>query len=441
MDFSRKAVFYAFNDVVFFKKTIDEAFFFHAKDLEERDLAFARLLLTTTLRNLGQIDNILSFFLKKKLPKRAEKAQTILRLGTAELLFLKTPAHAALYTSVELMRHVGDEFYTKLVNAVLRKVEKQGEALLEKQDATRLNTPSWLLARWEKAYGKTKAYSIASSLQKQAPLYLSVKQKNRDFLNRLPKESVVLEDNGSLYFPDFKGRISSIPDYEKGIWWVQDKAASLPVLLLEKDLTGKMVADLCAAPGGKTFQLLDKNATVDVFDISEKRLSILKENLNRLHLKVHRIQALDGRKIKGENLYDIVLLDVPCSGTGTIRKNPELLLHLKEKDIFRLQSLQKELLLKAISLLKEGGRLVYSTCSLEKEEAENLLLNHPNLTPLPLPLAYQKYQTTDGFLRTFPDEEMTGFFTGIFTVHKERENKKLKHKPKQCKKEEKGAKR
>ncbi len=330
--------------------------------LSARDRGFARLLAATVLRRLGQIDAVLAQFLAKPLPERAGVVRDILRLGAAQTLFLETPPHAAVATSVELTEAVGHPALKGLVNAVLRRLSREGKGLIEKQDAARLNTPLWLWASWTKSYGEEIARQIALAHLKEAPLDLSVKSDPELWSEKLEAEIL---PTGTLRRAS-GGAIEDLPGYREGAWWVQDAAAALPARLLG-NVAGKSVADLCAAPGGKTAQLAAQGGRVFAVDRSNERLKRVKENLARLGLEAECVTA-DASIWNPASPLRFVLLDAPCTATGAIRRNPDVPYLKTPDDVKRMAELQDRLLAHAVSILAPGGLLVYCTCSLESLE-------------------------------------------------------------------------
>ena len=332
--------------------------------LPRRDRAFVRLLVTTTLRHLGQIDDTLCIALHMRRIRRKPDMRNLLRMGAAQLLFVGTPPHAAVNTSIQLAEIRGMIAFKQLINAVLRKIAADGEAMIAAQDAPRINTPDWLWESWAAAYGKSTARAIATAHLSEPPLDLTCRSAPELWAQRL---NAKILPGGSLRLVK-PGRVTEIAGYDEGGWWVQDAAAALPARLLG-DVAGQNVVDLCAAPGGKTAQLAAGGAMVIAIDRSSKRLTRLRENLDRLHLAAELVES-DASKSKPYKPADAVLLDAPCSATGTIRRNPDVAWQRTAKDVARNAAMQDRLLANAITMLKPGGRLVYCVCSLQPEECE-----------------------------------------------------------------------
>ena len=372
--------------------------------LAVRDRAFARLLVATVLRRLGQIDALIADCLNTPLAPRAAVVQDILRLGIAQLLFLRTPPHAAVATSVDLAHHRGLLSHKGLVNAVLRRLSVEGAGRVERQDAPRLNTPDWLWHSWSRAYGEGVARAIASAHLKEAPLDVTVRADDEAWCEKLQATRL---PTGSLRRAA-GGSVVSLPGYAEGAWWIQDAAASLPARLLD-GIAGQRVVDLCAAPGGKTAQLVNAGAHVTAIDRSTRRLDRLVTNLHRLGLSVAAIAA-DALTWRPDHPVDAVLLDAPCTATGAIRRHPDVP-HLKQpEDVARLAVVQENLLRAAVDMLRPGGTLVYCTCSLEPEEGseriEALLRSGAPVERRPLDPSEintpPDWVTGEGDLRTLP---------------------------------------
>ena len=388
------------------KRPLDDAIDDNAEmhELSGRDRAFARLLTATVLRRLGQIDALIALCLATPLAPRAATVQDILRLGVAQLLFLRTPPHAAVATSVDIAHSRGFLSHKGLVNAVLRRLGVEGSAHLELQDAARMNTPDWLWRSWGRAYGEATARAIAASHLKEAPLDLTLRGDGEEWCDRLHG---VMLPTGTLRRAA-GGALASLPGFVEGAWWVQDAAAALPARLFG-NLAGREVVDLCAAPGGKTAQLATAGARVTAVDRSTRRLERLAANLERLALPVAAVAA-DAGTWRPPHRVDAVLLDAPCSTTGAIRRHPDVP-HLKTPDdVVRLAVVQSNLLHAAVDMLRPGGTLIYCTCSLEPEEgveriaalleARAPVARHP-IDPAEIG-APPEWVTAAGDLRTLP---------------------------------------
>jgi len=336
----------------------------HFNTMGPSDRAFAQLLAKTTLRRLGQIDDILKRFLEKPIAPSASRIMHTLRLGTAQLLWLDTPPHAAVHATVEMAKQIKMEKFSGLVNAVLKKVSLEGKTIIATQDAAKLNTPEWLMKSWEKTYGAEIARAIAEAHLKEPPLDLTVKGDSKIWAEKL---GGIALPTGSVRLKEARG-ITQLPGFSEGSWWVQDIAATLPAILLG-DVRGKRVIDMCAAPGGKTAQLAVAGAKVSSVDRSKERIAMLKTNIHRLKLQAEYVTT-DASTWTPDFTPDAILLDAPCSATGTLRRHPDVAWHRKKEDIARLTVTQHKLLMHALDILKPGGMLVYSVCSLQPEEGE-----------------------------------------------------------------------
>ena len=385
--------------------------------LPARDRAFARLLVATVLRRLGQIDALIAHCLNTPLPPRAAMVHDMLRLGIAQLLFLRTPPHAAVATTVDLADMRGFLSHKGLVNAVLRRLSQEGPGLVSQQDAARLDTPDWLWRAWSQAYGEEGARGVALAHLKEAPLDLTLRgdpEKWRDALDAVLLPTGTLRRTGG-------GAITSLPGYAEGAWWVQDAAAAIPATLLGK-IAGARVLDLCAAPGGKMAQLAAAGARVTAIDRSPRRLERLNANLARLALPVESIVADAATWRPPEPAYH-VLLDAPCTATGAIRRHPDVP-HLKSPDdVTRLAAVQERLLAAAVDMLAPNGVLVYCTCSLEPQEGvqqvQRLIARGAPVRRKPIDAAeiggLAECLTAEGDLRTLPShlsqfEGIDGFY-------------------------------
>jgi 16S rRNA (cytosine967-C5)-methyltransferase len=371
--------------------------------LDERDRALVHMLVAKTLRRLGTLRALLDELLERGLPKDVPHLEVILLLGAAQILFLDVKDHAAVDLSVRLAnRGRSTRRYAGLVNAVLRRTIREGKARVAKFDDA-IDTPAWLMDRWMVTYGRDTALAIARAHRNEPPLDLSAKDDAAGWAQKLGGE---LLPAGSIRLAD-AGPIPSLQGFEEGAWWVQDTAATLPAKLLG-GIEGKTVADLCAAPGGKTAQLAASGARVTALDRSAPRLKRLKDNLARLKLDCTVVEA-DAATWETEP-FDAVLVDAPCTSTGTIRRNPDLPWQRSRDDLARLSTLQARILDNAAKLVKPGGTLVYAVCSLEPEEGERqieaFLAQQPGLQRAPVTPAevggIEDFVSAVGDLRTLP---------------------------------------
>ena len=371
--------------------------------LSDRDRALVRHIVATALRRLGSLRQVLDQCLDRGLPAEAPRVEAALLVGAAQILFLDVPDHAAVDLSVRLVqadRHAAR--YSKLVNAVLRRIARQGADMLA-ADAVALDTPAWLLDRWTRHYGAGTARAIALANRTEPSLDLTVKSEPEVWAARLG--GCVLPTGSVRLIPH--GPVPQLPGYQEGAWWVQDAAAALPVRLFGH-VRGRAIADLCAAPGGKAAQLACLGAHVTAVDRSPTRLERVRENLKRLSLMADIVQA-DAAALEA-GPFDGVLIDAPCSSTGTIRRHPDIAWLKQEADLGGLTSLQARLLDHAVTLTRPGGTIVFCTCSLEPEEGEALitsfLAREPRVRRQPVDPAEVKGRselvTAAGELRTLP---------------------------------------
>jgi 16S rRNA (cytosine967-C5)-methyltransferase len=324
--------------------------------LPDRDRALARRLIGTVLRRRGTLGHLLSSMLERGLPAEFPLVESALLLGAAQILFLAVPDHAAVDLAVRLVQNDRRASrYSGLVNAVLRRITREGKTLLAGIDPAVHDTPAWLMKRWTANYGAQTTAAIAIANAQEPPLDVTVKSDAESWAARLDAYALV---TGSVRVTAH-GAVTQLPGFVEGAWWVQDAAAALPARLLG-DVRGLRVADLCAAPGGKTAQLALAGAHVVAVDRSPARLARLSENLARLKLTAETITA-DATTLQAEP-FDAILLDAPCSSTGTIRRHPDVPWVKAETNLLPLIELQGALIEHAVSLLKPGGLLVYCTC-------------------------------------------------------------------------------
>lgn len=336
-------------------------------DLEARDRALARQIAATTLRYARPLQALLDQRLDKPLHQRYARVSAILLSAAAQLCRMATPPHAAISLAVEQTRLArGARHLDKLVNAVLRGLVRDAVSLSDEPATVRSAFPGWMWRRWVQNFGEDTAQAIAAASLNEAALDLTVKSDPLVWAERLGGVALA---TGTVRLVA-GGRIDDLEGFATGAWWVQDAAAALPARLLNVPADSAIeIADLCAAPGGKTTLLAANGARVTAVDVSADRLSRLSSNLERLGLSAELIEADVATWSPGRQ-FDAVLLDAPCTATGTIRRHPDIP-HLKrEGDIVGLADLQAKLLSNAARLVRPGGQLVYCTCSLEPEEGE-----------------------------------------------------------------------
>jgi 16S rRNA (cytosine967-C5)-methyltransferase len=391
--------------------------------LADRDRALVRRLVATALRRRGTLRHLVDLQLARGWPADAPLIESILLIGASQILFLDVPDHAAVDLAVRLAqadRHGAR--YSGLVNAVLRNIARAGTGVLADLDVAALDMPAWLFDRWTRHYGEPAARAIAAINAQEPALDLTVKGDADSWAQRLRGRVL---PTGTVRAA-VHGPVSMLPGFQEGAWWVQDAAAALPVQLFG-DLTGKRVVDLCAAPGGKTAQLALAGAAVTAVDRSGPRLNRLRDNLQRLGLSAEVVIA-DATEWNAEP-FDAVLVDAPCSSTGTIRRHPDIPWLKQENDITALANLQRRLIDRAVALTKPGGTIVYCTCSLEPDEGETivagLLERDSRVRRAPLAPAevfgLSALITADGDLRSLPsflpdpDPQMAGL-DGFFAA-------------------------
>ncbi|AWN48022.1 MFS transporter [Methylobacterium terrae] len=396
--------------------------------LPPQDAGLARAIATTTFRHLGVIRHALHGRLAKGLPEDQPGLVALLATGAAQILYLNVQDHAAVDLAVRLAKsEPGLQHLAGLANAVLRRIARERDEIRREGDAEplRLNTPDWLARRWITAYGEETARAIAAANARGAGLDLTLRPGAA-----IPEglEGRRLPGSLSLRLDDARTPVPELPGFADGAWWVQDAAAALPAHLLGVR-PGERVADLCAAPGGKTAQLAAAGAAVLAVDRSGPRLRRLADNLARLGLSAE-VQAVDALALPEDRPFDAVLLDAPCSATGTVRRHPDVPWAKGEGDLSRLVGLQRRLLDKAARLTRPGGRLVYCTCSLEPEEGEAqgeaFLARHADFVRRPIApeeVGDPALLTASGDLRTLPShwpDEGRGGLDGFYAVRLER---------------------
>ncbi len=378
----------ALSDVVMNGRGLEEALAGAAQHprfvtaIDDRDRALARSIVIVSLRRLGTLRRFIGRLLDKGLPKKSGQLEWILVVTAAQILFLDIPDHAAVNACVQAVRlDPASQGFAALANAVARNIARQRDEH-ESEDPF-ADTPTWLATRWRKTYGDDTAAAIAAANRSEATLDLTVKSDPELWAERLDGDVLA---SGSIRLHTNATPVPELPGYAEGEWWVQDAAAALPARLLKTE-SGERVADLCAAPGGKTAQLLLTGATVTAVDRSAERLKRFAVNLERLGFTAET-EVADATAYSAAQPFDAILLDAPCTATGTMRRHPDVGWIKRASDIITLSALQSRMLDRAATLLRPGGRLVYCTCSIEPEEGEMqiaaLLRRNPDLVRSPI---------------------------------------------------------
>ena len=391
-------------------------------DLQPQGRALARAIVSTALRRHGQIEAAFGVLIERKLPRRAGALSRVLEIAATQLLFMEVPDHAAVSLALKMAdADAKARHFKPLANGVLRTLIRRRDEILADQDAARLNTPGWLWDRWVDAYGSETTRAIAEAHLDEPSLDLTIKTDPAVWADRLG--GVVLP-TGTVRLQG-KGRVEARPGYDEGAWWVQDAAAALPVRLLG-DVAGKTVLDLCAAPGGKTVQLANAGALVTAVDISAERVGRLEANVKRLGLRAESV-VVDALAYDPGKSFDAILVDAPCTATGTVRRHPDIPWLKQEADIAKFSRLQRLMIEKAAKLTRPGGTVLFATCSLQPEEGEGqalaALAGLP-LTPWPIEAGevggLRGDWIDDGWLRTLPchrpAEDVGGGLDGFFAA-------------------------
>ncbi len=376
------------------------------KALDLRDRGLVRAILVTALRYRMTIAGLLARRLEKPLPPNATALSHILHVAAAQILFLDIPDSAAVDLAVTHAKSdPRTQRFSGLVNGVLRTLARAKDTELPAALAATDEAPKWFSDRLKTAYGPEKARQILAAHRHEAPVDFSVKADPELWAERLG--GIVLP-TCTVRVEKLSASVPELPGFADGAWWVQDAAASFPARLFG-DVRGLRVADLCAAPGGKTAQLILAGARVTAVDTSKNRLTRLSQNLERLGLSAEAVQA-DLLKYEPRELFDAVLLDAPCSSTGTVRRHPDVPWTKTAADVEKLANLQRRLLARAVTLVKPGGRIVFSNCSLDPLEGEDLyrafLAETPGVIDDPLVAGeiagIDAFLTAQGTLRTTP---------------------------------------
>ncbi len=391
---------------------------------DQQERAFAKKLIFTALRKQTFIKKVIGRYSSKQLPQKLGLEQIALILGTTEILYLHTPEYAVVSSYVDIAKNLGNKYAGGFVNAILRKICQDKDSILQA-----LNIPFFsknFRHILQPDYTAKQIAAIEKYAALEPPLDLTVKTNPEQWAETLGGK--IMPNNSIRLYT--AGAVSQLPGYQEGAWWVQDFASSLAVTALG-NIKGKNVLDLCAAPGGKTAQLINAGAIVTAVDISEPRLQTLKENLKRLELKAKNIICSDAIIFLQHNneSFDVIMLDAPCSATGTLRRHPEIVHTKTINDVIQSTKLQQQMLDAVIPHLKKNGILLYSVCSLAKDEGEkqigSFVKTHPEFKIIPITPStlfgnniLPEVITPEGFVRCLPsilgkEGGMDGFFIAV----------------------------
>lgn len=376
------------------------------------------------MRWMGRIDWILNGFYKGQFSKVVPNIKNALRVALYQILFLdKVPDYAAVNEAVEFVKKLQGQKYADIANGVLRNIIRNKEGIrypdpnedLINYLSAYYSHPSWMVKRWLTRFGKEETEKLLLANNDKPILTLRVNNlvTSKEELKRL-LDSVDLKYTDSKALPQFirMNSLSNITDWEyfaKGYFSVQDESTGFPVVLLDPQ-PGMRVLDLCAAPGGKTgfiADLMKNEGEIIALDRFESRLKILNKNLERLKVKIAKTIAVDSLDYSDDLKFDRVLIDAPCSGLGTLTKKPDLKWKKDLGDIRKIVNIQQDLIKKGASLVKPGGFIVYSTCTIEPEEnfeqIKQFLSENPGFRLVDASLnIYKEYVSEEGFVQTFP---------------------------------------
>ena len=403
-----------------------QALILYQKEFDEfsdNDKKYIYQLIITVLRRLGFIDKIIDIYLEK--PIKNPEIKIVLEIGVAQIVYLRTPSYAAVNQTVDIIKPKFKSF-RPLVNAILRKVSDRKEKHQSITSCLDNMLPTWILKRWQKNYGKKETKLIIESLLNDPYLDISINSIDKKIFDEFDKINL---PNGSLRLKKYK-KIPSLPMFNDGKWWIQDAAATIPANLLINKLNNlpgkKLVVDACAAPGGKSIQLLSSGLNVISIDYDKARTKTMKENFKRMNLDYNIVNT----NFLNWDSFDLnisgILLDAPCSGTGTLRRNPDIIWNRKKNEIQSLSNIQIKLLKHSFKVLKSGGTLVYTVCSIEPEEGLNIAKKVATWSGIKLSkITYeeipklQKSITKEGFIQILPHYwnefgGLDGFFIARF---------------------------
>jgi 16S rRNA (cytosine967-C5)-methyltransferase len=336
--------------------------------LAPNDRGLTRAIATSAFRRLGTIRRALNERVARGFPPKSGQLEAIMIAACAQILALDTPVHAAVDTAVSLVREDPHaKHFADLANAVMRRIATEKADILASSDPLETDTPPWLAARWTRAFGPEVAHAIATAHGREPAIDITLRDDAEESAAHWAElMGAEVLPTGSLRLT-VRTAVPQLPGFAEGAWWVQDAAAAIPARLIRAK-TGMRVLDLCAAPGGKTAQLASSGADVTAIDRSAARMERLLANMARLNLDV-TTHVGTAETYTGPPA-DAVLVDAPCSATGTLRRHPDVAWSKTLEDVLKLSMAQARLLDHAANLVNPGGVLVYATCSLESEEGE-----------------------------------------------------------------------
>ncbi|MAM12995.1 MAG: MFS transporter [Rhizobiaceae bacterium] len=385
------------------------------RSLSVADQSLCRALVLTSLRHKPMLDAAITRLLERPLPSGARALAHVLTIAAAQILYLDIPDHSAVDIAVEQANaDPRNRRFAGLVNAVLRRLSRRKDKTLAELEAVS-PIPDWFRERLVAVYGAEKAFAIGRAQLTPPSIDLSVKSDPEGWAEKLG--GTVLA-TGTVRLDKPSGAVTAMEGFDTGEWWVQDAAAAIPARLFG-DLSGKRVIDLCAAPGGKTAQLVLQGAEVTALERSKSRLKRLEQNLARLQLTAETVCA-DMMEYTPETLFDAALVDAPCSSTGTVRRHPDVLWTKDFSDIGKLAEVQYAMLARALSMVRPGGIVIFSNCSLDPLEGEENVarllaerhdVERTNFAPATIgPLAH--LLDREGAIRTTPADSIGGI-TGL----------------------------
>ena len=359
-----------------FKKTIDNSFDFNK--LDKRDKSFVYLLINSSMRRHKQAQRIYIKYAKQGIDSRNRYLNSILLIATVQLIWLEIAPYAVINEAVYQAKLFISEKQSRLVNAILRKISQNKKEFSHIISNEASNLPEWLFNSWKSLYGKKNVDEIVKLAMDPPPLDIVISTK----ITKKEKEIIKSELNGVEIFPNvlrcpFNGNVEDLPRFKDGIWWIQDAASQIPCTILLtkikknflKSIQSLKIIDMCCAPGGKTAQLLDNDLVIDCIEKNKNRSRIFKKNMARLNFNPNLINV-NAEDFNPEYKADVILIDAPCSGTGTIRKNPDIFIRNAPNNLDNFVSIQNKILDNSAKILKKNGLIMYVTCSLQKIEGE-----------------------------------------------------------------------